>query len=194
MKASTMKKYRILPYNKWVEEDELSMMMECLEYRFQVLLQTQINKEAIMAITTNAICDSFKKELLQGKHDFDTSSDTYKLAMYTSSATLGKSTTNYATANEVSSPNYSAGGGTLVNQGVKVSSSVAITDFADLSFQNVTLTARGALIYNTTTDGGSNTTDAVAVLDFGGDKTATAGTFTIQFPAFTTSAAILRLA
>ena len=147
-----------------------------------------------MAITTNAICDSFKKELLQGKHDFDTSSDTYKLAMYTSSATLGKSTTNYTTSNEVTSSNYTAGGGTLVNQGVKVSSSVAITDFADLSFQNVTLTARGALIYNTTTDGGSNTTDAVAVLDFGGDKTATAGTFTIQFPAFTISAAILRLA
>ena len=147
-----------------------------------------------MAITTNAICDSFKKELLQGKHDFDTSSDTYKLAMYTSSATLGKSTTNYSTSNEVSSPNYSAGGGTLVNQGVKVSSSVAITDFADLSFVGVTLTARGALIYNTTTSGGSNTTDAVAVLDFGGDKTATSGTFTIQFPAFTTSAAILRIA
>ena len=148
-----------------------------------------------MAITTNAICDSFKKELLQGKHDFDTSSDTYKLAMYTSSATLGKSTENYTTSNEVSSPaGYSAGGKALVNQGVKVSSSVAITDFADLSFENVTLTARGALIYNTTTDGGSSTTDAVAVLDFGGDKTATAGTFTIQFPAFTTSAAILRLA
>ena len=148
-----------------------------------------------MAITTNAICDSFKKELLQGKHDFDTSSDTYKLAMYTSSATLGKSTTNYTTSNEVSSPSgYTAGGKALVNQGVKVSSSVAITDFADLSFQGVTLTARGALIYNTTTDGGSSTTDAVAVLDFGGDKTATSGTFTIQFPAFTTSAAILRLA
>ena len=148
-----------------------------------------------MAITTNAICDSFKKELLQGKHDFDTSSDTYKLAMYTSSATLGKSTTNYTTSNEVSSPSgYTAGGKALVNQGVKVSSSVAITDFADLSFVGVTLTARGALIYNTTTDGGSGTTDAVAVLDFGGDKTATSGTFTIQFPAFTTSAAILRLA
>ena len=146
-----------------------------------------------MAITTNAICDSFKKQLLQAKHDFDTSSDTYKLAMFTSSATLGKSTTNYATTNEVSSSGYSAGGKALVNQGVKVSSSVAITDFADLSFVGVTLTARGALIYNTTTDGGSNTTDAVAVLDFGGDKTATAGTFTIQFPAFTTSAAILRL-
>ena len=148
-----------------------------------------------MAITTNAICDSFKKELLQAKHDFDTSSDTYKLAMFTNSATLGKSTTNYTTGNEVSSPSgYTAGGKALVNQGVKVSSSVAITDFADLSFVGVTLTARGALIYNTTTDGGSGTTDAVAVLDFGGDKTATSGTFTIQFPAFTTSAAILRLA
>ena len=147
-----------------------------------------------MAITTNAICNSFKKELLQGKHDFDTSSDTYKLAMYTSQATLGASTENYSTTNEVSaSGQYSAGGGTLVNQGVKVSSGVAITDFADLSFTGVTLTARGALIYNTTTDGGTNTTDAVCVLDFGGDKTATSGTFTIQFPAFTTSAAILRL-
>ena len=147
-----------------------------------------------MAITTNAICNSFKKELLQGSHDFDASTDTYKLAMYTSSATLGKSTTNYATANEVSnSGQYTAGGSALVNQGVKMSSSVAITSFANLSFTGVTLTARGALIYNTTTNGGSNTTDAVCVLDFGGDKTATAGTFTIQFPAFTTSAAILRL-
>ena len=147
-----------------------------------------------MAITTNAICDSFKKELLQGSHDFDASTDTYKLAMYTSSATLGKSTTNYATTNEVSnSGQYTAGGSALVNQGVKMSSSVAITSFANLSFTGVTLTARGALIYNTTTNGGSNTTDAVCVLDFGGDKTATAGTFTIQFPAFTTSAAILRL-
>ena len=148
-----------------------------------------------MAITTNAICDTFKKELLQGKHDFDTSSDTYKLAMYTSSATLGKSTENYSTNpgggsnTEVTSSNYTAGGGTLVNQGVKVSSSVAITDFADLSFQNVTLTARGALIYNDTATGDP----AVCVLDFGGDKTATSGTFTIQFPAFTAGAAILRV-
>ena len=120
--------------------------------------------------------------------------------MYTSSATLGKSTTNYATYpgggsnTEVSSSGYTAGGKALVNSGVKMSSSVAITNFANLSFTGVTLTARGALIYNTTTDGGSSTTDAVCVLDFGGDKTATAGTFTIQFPAFTTSAAILRLA
>ena len=108
-----------------------------------------------MAITTNAICNTFKKELLQGKHDFDTSSDTYKLAMYTSAATLGASTQNYSTGNEVSSSGYTAGGKALVNQGVKVSSAVAITNFANLSFTGVTLTARGALIYNTTTDGGS---------------------------------------
>ena len=147
-----------------------------------------------MAITTNAICNTFKKELLQGKHDFDTSSDTYKLAMYTSLATLGASTENYITSNEVSSSGYTAGGSALVNQGVKVSSAIAITNFANLSFTAVTLSAQGALIYNTTTDGGSGTTDAVCVLDFGGVKTATSGTFTIQFPAFTTSAAILRIA
>ena len=149
-----------------------------------------------MAITTNAICNSFKKQLMAGEHDFDSSGgDTFKLAMFTSSATLGASTTNYDTTNEVTSPSgYAAGGKALVNQGVKVSSGVAITDFADLSFTGVTLTARGALIYNTTTDGGTGTTEAVAVLDFGGDKTATSGTFTIQFPAFTTSAAILRIA
>ena len=149
-----------------------------------------------MAITTNAICNSFKKQLLAGEHDFDSSGgDTFKLAMYTSVATLGASTTNYATTNEVSSPSgYAAGGKALVNSGVKVSSGVAITSYADLSFTGVTLTARGALIYNTTTDGGTGTTEAVAVLDFGGDKTATSGTFTIQFPAFTTSAAILRIA
>ena len=146
-----------------------------------------------MAITTNAICNTFKKELLQGKHDFDTSSDTYNLAMYTSLATLGASTENYITSNEVSSSGYTAGGKALVNQGVKVSSAVAITSFDNLSFTGVTLSAQGALIYNTTTDGGTGTTDAVCVLDFGGVKTATAGTFTIQFPAFTTSAAILRI-
>ena len=147
-----------------------------------------------MAITTNAICNSFKKQLMGAEHDFDSGGDTFKLAMFTSAATLGASTTNYTTASEVSSSGYTAGGKALVNQGVKVSSGVAITDFADLSFTGVTLTARGALIYNTTTDGGTGTTEAVAVLDFGGDKTATSGTFTIQFPAFTTSAAILRIA
>jgi len=154
-----------------------------------------------MAITTNAICNSFKKQLMGGEHDFDSSGgDTFKLAMYTSSATLGESTTNYSpdlggTGTEVTSPaGYTAGGKSLVNSGVKVSSAIAITNFANLSFTGVTLTARGALIYNTTTDGGTGTTEAVAVLDFGGDKTATSGTFTIQFPAFTTSAAILRIA
>jgi len=107
-----------------------------------------------MAITTNAICNSFKKELLQGSHDFDASTDTYKLAMYKSTATLGKSTTNYspnlgASGSEVTSSGYTAGGSALVNQGVKMSTSIAITSFANLSFTGVTLTARGALIYNT---------------------------------------------
>ena len=148
-----------------------------------------------MAITTNAICNSFKKELLQGKHDFDTSSDTYKLAMYTSAATLGASTENYATNpgggsnTEVTSTGYTAGGKALVNQGVKVSSAIAITDFADLSFVGVTLTARGALIYNDSEAGDPS----VCVLDFGGDKTATAGTFTIQFPAANDTQAIIRI-
>jgi hypothetical protein len=148
-----------------------------------------------MAITTNAICNSFKKQLMGGEHDFDSAGgDTFKLAMYVSTATLGASTTNYSSSGEVTSPSgYTAGGKALVNSGVKVSGLVAITSFSNLSFTGVTLTARGALIYNTTTDGGTGTTEAVAVLDFGGDKTATSGTFTIQFPAFTTSAAILRI-
>jgi hypothetical protein len=143
-----------------------------------------------MAITTNAIASSFKKELLEGKHDFTASTGSaFKLAMYNSNAVLGKSTTSYTTGSEVTSPaGYTAGGKALVNTGTSVSSSVAITSFSNLSFTNVTLTARGALIYNT-----SNADSAVAVLDFVDNKTATAGTFTIQFPAFTTSAAILRI-
>tara|TARA_R100001079_G_scaffold44137_1_gene22301 strand:+ start:1429 stop:1866 length:438 start_codon:yes stop_codon:yes gene_type:complete len=145
-----------------------------------------------MAITTNAICNSFKKELLEATHNFSNpGGNSFKLAMYTNSATLGKSTTSFTTGNEVSSPSggYSSGGKALVNAGTSLATNTAITDFADLSFVGVTLTARGALIYNDT-----NSDKAVAVLDFGGDKTATAGTFTIQFPAFTTSAAILRIA
>ena len=143
-----------------------------------------------MAITTNAIANSFKKELLEAKHDFTASTGSvFKLAMYNSNAVLGKSTTSYTTGSEVTSPaGYSAGGKGLVNTGTSVASSVAITNFSNLSFTNVTLTARGALIYNT-----SNANSAVAVLDFVSDKTATAGTFTIQFPAYTTSAAILRI-
>lgn len=131
----------------------------------------------------------FQKELFEAVHNFSNPGNKFNLSMYTSAATLGKSTTSFTTGNEVTSPaGYSSGGKVLVNTGTSVASSVAITDFADLSFTNVTLTARGALIYNT-----SATNKAVAVLDFGGDKTATAGTFTIQFPAFTTSAAILRI-
>jgi hypothetical protein len=143
-----------------------------------------------MAITTNAIANSFKKELLEGKHNFTASTGSvFKLAMYNSNAVLGKSTTSYTTGSEVTSPaGYTAGGKALVNTGTSVASSVAITNFSNLSFTNVTLTARGALIYNT-----SNSNSAVAVLDFVDNKTATAGTFTIQFPAYTTSAAILRI-
>ena len=143
-----------------------------------------------MAITTNAIANSFKKELLEAKHDFTASTGSvFKLAMYNSNAVLGKSTTSYTTGQEVTSPaGYTAGGKALVNTGTSVASSVAITSFSNLSFTNVTLTARGALIYNT-----SNGDSAVAVLDFVDNKTATAGTFTIQFPAYTTSAAILRI-
>jgi hypothetical protein len=146
-----------------------------------------------MAITTSAICNSFKKELLEGKHNFtQTSGDVFKLSLYTSSATLGKSTTSFTTDNEVSaSGQYASGGGKLAvgSQQTSVASDTAIVDFGDRSFTGVTLTARGALIYNT-----SNSNTAVACLDFGGDKSATSGTFTIQFPAFTTSAAIIRIA
>ena len=149
-----------------------------------------------MAIT-QAVCNSFKKELLEGDHEFQFSGgDTFKLALFISTATLNSSTVGYSTSGEVpNSGTCAAGGGTLVkpNPSTSVASGVAIVDFNDLSFTGVTITARGALIYNTTMGGGTNTTDAVAVLNFGADKTATSGTFTIQFPAFTTSAAILRI-
>ena len=145
-----------------------------------------------MAITTNAICNSFKKELLQADHNFDTSGgggNKFKLALYTSTATLGKSTTSFTTGGQVTSPSgYTSGGKALVNTGTSLSVNTAITNYSNLSFTGVTLTARGALIYNT-----SNSNTAVCVLDFGGDKTATAGTFTVQFPAFTSTAAILRI-
>ena len=144
-----------------------------------------------MAIT-QAVANSFKKQLLEGDHNFtQTTGDKFKLALYTSTATLNSATTAYTSTNEVSaSGQYTAGGGALVNNGTSVASGVAIVDFADLSFTGVTLTARGALIYNTSS---ATTNAAVAVLDFGSDKTATSGTFTIQFPAFTTAAAILRI-
>ena len=143
-----------------------------------------------MAIT-QAICNTFKKELLDGDHDFDTGGDVFKLALYTSAATLDSSTTVYTSTNEVAaSGQYVAGGGTLVNSGTSVVGCVAFCDFADLSFTGVTLTARGALIYNTSA---TVANAAVAVLDFTTDKTATDGTFTIVFPADTSAAAILRI-
>jgi hypothetical protein len=143
-----------------------------------------------MAIT-QAICNTFKKELLDGDHDFDTGGDVFKLALYTSAATLDSSTTVYTSTNEVAaSGEYSAGGGALVNSGTSQVGGVAFCDFADLSFTGVTLTARGALIYNTSA---TVANAAVAVLDFSSDKTATSGTFTIVFPADTSAAAILRI-
>jgi hypothetical protein len=142
-----------------------------------------------MAIT-QALPNSFKKQLLDGDQDFTLSTgDVFKLALYVSTATLGATTTAYTTTGEVTASGaYSAGGGTLVNSGTSVISTVAFTDFADLSFTGVTITARGALIYNT-----SFSNAAVAVLNFVTDKTATSGTFTIQFPAFTSTAAIIRI-
>jgi hypothetical protein len=143
-----------------------------------------------MAIT-QALPNSFKKQLLDGDQDFSSAGgDTFKLALYTSAATLGASTTSYTTSGEVSNPTgtYSAGGGTLVNSGTSVVSTKAFTNFGNLSFTGVTITARGALIYNT-----DLTNAAVAVLNFTTDKTATDGTFTIQFPAFTSTAAIIQI-
>jgi len=144
-----------------------------------------------MAITTSVITNSFKKELLEATHNFKASGgNSFKLSLYTSSATLGKSTTSFTTDNQVSNTGqYASGGGALTNGGTSLSTNTAIIDFADRSFTGVTLTARGALIYNDTASGDP----AVAVLDFGGDKSASSGTFTIQFPAFTASAAILRI-
>lgn len=144
-----------------------------------------------MAIT-QAMCTSFKQELLEGKHNF--TSHTFKLALFTSSATLGATTTDYSTTNEASGTNYTAGGGTLSSsQAPTTSGTTAFLSFSDETFTNATVTARGALIYNTTTSGGSGTTDAVVVLDFGGDKTSTAGDFTVQFPTAAASTAIIRI-
>jgi hypothetical protein len=147
---------------------------------------------------TSAVCSSFKSELLSGKHDFDSSGgDTFKIAMFTSSASLDATTTDYSTSNEITNSSgtaYTAGGSALTNQGVTLSSTTAYTDFADVSWTSASFTANGAMIYNTTTDGGSSTTDAICVIAFGGDKTVSSGTFTVQFPAAGATTAILRLA
>jgi hypothetical protein len=139
-----------------------------------------------MAIT-QAMCNSFKTELLDGTHDLDT--DTIKIALFTSSATLGASTTAYSTSNEVSGTGYTAGGNTLAGAAISLSGSTAIVDFTDTTWSSATITARGALIYNS-----SKADRAIAVLDFSSDKSSTAGDFTVVFPAADASNAIIRIA
>lgn len=157
-----------------------------------------------MAIT-QAMTTSFKAELMLAVHDFRvTGGDTFKLALYTSAATIDANTTSYTATNEATGTNYTAGGSALGNLGVvtantSASAGTGFTDFSDLTFTNVTITARGALIYNTTPSANSNanttlTNAAVAVLDFGADKSATAGDFTIVFPAASNITAIIRIA
>jgi len=157
-----------------------------------------------MAIT-QAMCSSFKAELMLAVHDFrNTGGDTFKIALYTSSATIDANTTAYSSSNEATGTNYTAGGVSLTNTGVNVTNinantGTGFTDFSDATFTNVTVTARGALIYNSTpsANGVSNTAltnAAVCVLDFGSDKTSTDGDFTIIFPTNDASNAIIRIA
>lgn len=127
-----------------------------------------------MPITT-AICNSYKQEILEGVHD---TTDTYKLALYTSAANLDATTTTYSTTNEVSGTGYTAGGATLSGLSTGLSSGTAYLTFSDPAFSNATITARGCLIYNS-----SKSNKAVAVFDFGGDVTSTNGTFTVDLPA-----------
>lgn len=143
-----------------------------------------------MTIAT-AMCTSFKKELLEAKHNFLASGgNSFKLALYTSSATLGAATTAYSATNETSGTGYSAGGAALGNVNPTSSGTTGFTDFDDLTFSSSTITANGALIYNDTASGDP----AVCSLAFGGDKTSTSGDFTIQFPAADASNAIIRIA
>ncbi len=141
------------------------------------------------AITT-ALCTSFKVQILTATHDFTASTgDTFKLALYTSSATMDATTTAYSATNEVgNSGTYSAGGGALTSSTPVASGTTALCDFADLAFTSATITARGSLIYNST-----KSNKAVIVNDFGADKTSTAGTFTIVFPVADASNAIVRI-
>jgi len=144
-----------------------------------------------MAFTGNFMCTSFKKELLEAKHNFLASGgNSFKLALYTNSASFTAATTAYTTSNEVSGTGYSAGGSALTNINPTTSGTTAFTDFADLTFSSATITARGALIYNDTAAGDPS----VVVLDFGADKTSTAGDFTIVFPTADASNAIIRIA
>mgnify|MGYP001260351366 FL=1 len=142
-----------------------------------------------MAITST-LTTSFKVELLKGNHNFTNSSgDTMKLALYTSSATLGATTTSFVTTGQASGTGYSTGGSNLTNVTPTSTGTTAVTDFSDLTFGTATITARGCMIYNS-----SDSNKSVATIDFGGDKTSTAGDFTIVFPAKAASTAIIRIA
>ena len=148
-----------------------------------------------MAFTGNFMCTSFKVELLKGQHDFTNGNDQFKIALYDNNASFNAATTAYTTSNEVSaSGSYAAGGGALTNVTPTSSSTTAFTDFDNITFTSATITARGALIYNTQTGGGSGTTDTVVVLDFGSDKSSTSGDFQIVFPTADASNAIIRIA
>lgn len=145
-----------------------------------------------MAFTGNFMCTSFKQQLMQAIHNFTSGTgNTFKLALYTNSASFTAATTAYTTTNEVTaSGSYAAGGGTLTNSTPTTSGTTAFTDFSDLSFTTATITAYGALIYNDSATGDPS----VVVLDFGGAKTSTNGTFQIIFPAADASNAIIRIA
>ena len=141
-----------------------------------------------MAITS-AVCNSFKTEILTGTHNFTNGGHTFKVALFTSSASLSKSTTAYSTSNEVSGTNYSAGGIALTNVTPALSGDTAVIDFSDATFTNVTVTARGCLIYNS-----SASNKAVAVIDFGSDQSASGSNFVISFPTANSTSAIVRIA
>ena len=145
-----------------------------------------------MAVTT-AVCNSFKTEVLEAEHDFGVSTQVYKIALYLTGATINKSTTSYGTTSESSGTNYAAGGKKLAvaSQLVTLETDTACVDFGNVSWETATITAKGATIYNFSS---STKKKAVCVLNFGGNKTSTAGTFTVQFPAVTDTQAILRIA
>jgi len=145
-----------------------------------------------MAVTT-AVCNSFKTEVLEAEHDFGVSTQVYKIALYLTGATINKSTTSYGTTSESSGTNYTAGGKKLAvaSQLVTLETDTACVDFGNVSWETATITAKGAVIYNFSS---STKKKAVCVLNFGGNKTSTAGTFTVQFPAVTDTQAILRIA
>ena len=149
---------------------------------------------AIASVLTN----TFKAELMRGGHNFGASGDTpagdaFKIALYDNSASMGTTTTVYSASDEVSGSGYSAGGNALTNTGVAKSTSTTYTDFSDTSWTSASFTANGCLIYNTTAVTGFTTNRSVCVIAFGGDKTVSSGTFTIQFPTNDSSSAIIRL-